>query len=40
MTTAYQTMKLANVLESITKKFDAAKYFLDEMEETKFNSDV
>ncbi len=39
MTTANRKLTLTEVLESITKKLDAAKFFLDKMEETKFNQD-
>ncbi len=39
MTTASRKLTLTEVLEGIEKKLKAAKFFLDRMEETKFNQD-
>ena len=39
ITPANQTLTLTEVLEGITKKLNAAKYFLDRMEETKVDRD-
>ncbi len=39
ITPANQKLTLTDVLESIRKKLDEAKYFLDRMDETKFNRD-